>query len=305
VKLSGGISATPATHPTQALVFVGTHAGTVWALDTRQGLTRWTKAIPTRSDPRILSDLLYVAQTDALVLSSWGGRYCMLEAATGVEQRSWDAGLTPYAAAAADREGNVYCLRAVLNQGVELVRVSREGQATVLHRSPEDKRGLKRALVAAAPVLDEARGRLYFLINQDQGCHLLAWSLASQALVWSHPLPHMVQATPAMSSDGSLLVADLAGEARAIGSDGKARYGYDSGGEYLLAGAVCGADGTCYLGDPLGGLHRIDPRGTGKVLFEARRSLQARPAFGADGRLYVPSTDRTVYVLSPRHSGGR
>jgi outer membrane protein assembly factor BamB len=304
VKLSGGVSATPAVHPAKPQMFVGTHAGWVYALDTATGATLWRKEVPTKSDPRILSDLLYLPQADAVVLSSWGGRFHALDAGSGAERFSWDAGISPYAAAAADQEGNLYCLRAVWNQGVELVRVTSKGEETLRHPAPEEKRGARRTLVSAAPVLDERSGVAYFVINRDQGSRLHAWSLKSSSLLWTHPLPNAVQGTPALRHDGVILLADLGGSLHAIGPDGTPRFRYASGCEYLLAGGVCEAGGTCFIGDPVGVLHAINGQGAGHTVFEAKRSIQARPSFATDGSLYLPATDRTVYVF-PARPGAR
>jgi len=304
VRLSGGVSATPVVHPTKPHLFVGTHAGWVYALDTATGATLWRTEVPTQSDPRILSDLLYLPQADVVVLSSWGGRFHALDASSGAERFSWDAGISPYAAAAADREANLYCLRAVSNQGVELVRVTSNGEETLLHRAPEAKRGARRTLVSAAPVLDEPRGVRYFVINRDQGSLLHAGSLKAGSLLWSHPLPNAVQGTPALRHDGVILLADLGGSLHAIGPDGTSRFRYVSGCEYLLAGGVCEAGGTCFVGDPLGALHAINGQGDGNTVFEAKRSIQARPSFGPDGSLHVPATDQTVYVFPARPGTG-
>jgi hypothetical protein len=298
VKLTGGVSATPVVHPAKAQVFLGTHAGSVLALDTTQGTILWTTAIPTQSDPRILSDLLYLRQTDTIVLSSWGGRFHALEAVSGAARFSWEAGLSPGAAAAADHAGMMYCLRAVANRGVELIRVAPTGEESLLYRAPEDRRGARRALVASAPVLDEDRGALYFVINRDLGSLLHAWSLKLNRLLWSQPLTHAVQATPALRKDGAILLADLAGFVNAIGPDGAFLFRYHSGCEFLLAGGVTEAGGDCYIGDPCGVLHTITSQGRGKPIFEAKRSIEARPSFDSSGNLYLPSTDRTVYVFT-------
>lgn len=297
VKLSGGVSATPAVHPAKPHLFVGTHAGSVYALDTATGAVLWRKEVPTKNDPRILSDLLYLPQADAVVLSSWGGRFHALDAGSGAERFSWDAGISPYAAAASDKEGNLYSLRAVWNQGVELVRVTSRGEEAVLYRAAEEKRGTRRTLVAAAPTLNEDRGVAYFIVNRDQGGVLHAWSLKSSSLLWHHPLPNAVQGTPALRHDGVILLADLGGSLHAIGPDGTPRFRYSSGCDYLLAGGVCEAGGTCFMGDPVGVLHAINGQGAGKKIFEARRSIQGRLSFGLDGSLYVPATDRTVSVF--------
>jgi outer membrane protein assembly factor BamB len=294
----GAVSATPVLHATENRIFIGTHAGWACALDSATGASLWQKPLPTKADPRILSDLLYVPEADAVVLSSWGGRFHALEASTGNERFSWDAGLAPYAAASTGSGGFIYSLRAVANRGVEFVRVSSGGEERVLHDVPEEKRGARRTLVAAAPVVDVERGRIYFVSNRDQGSWLHAWSEQEDRLLWQQPLPKAVQATPAVRADGVILLADLAGFVQALGPDGTNRFQHSCNCDYLLAGMVSDADGTSFLGDPLGFVHVLDRLGAGKAVFEAKRSIQARPSFDRRGSLYVPSTDRHVYVFA-------
>lgn len=299
VKLTGGISATPVVHPKEPRLFVGSHAGWVCALDTATGATRWRRELPTKSDPRILSDLLLLVEADVVVLSGWGGSFHALEAATGEERFSWDAGISPTAAAAADGRGNLFCLRAVAGKGIEFVRVTAKGEAAVLHHQPEDARGARRALVAAAPVVDEARGRVYFITNENKAALLHAWSLQSERRLWSRRLAHAVQATPTVLHNGGVVVADLAGFVQGLDAEGEVVWRYASGSEYLLAGGVAEAEGAFFIGDPLGMLHVIDVRGVGKPVFEGSRAIQARPAFDTEGRLYLPSTSHEVFVFSP------
>ncbi len=295
-RLANGVSATPVVHPTRPHLFVGTHGGSVVAFDTARGTALWKAELPTRADPRILSDLLYFAAADAVVVSSWGGRFHLLDAETGASQATWDAGISPSSAAAVAGD-YLYCLRAVEKRGVELVQVDRKGAETVLHRSEPDPRGPRRTLVMAAPVVDTERSTVYFVVNRDKSCELRSWSLRSPELAWSRPLPHAVQATPTLRRDGLILVADLAGNVHGIEPDGAPRFRYSTGSDSLLAGGVTEAGGTCFIGDPLGVVHAIDESGAGKKLFEAPRALQARPSFDAEGNLYIPGTGRVVYVF--------
>lgn len=295
-RLVEGLSATPAVHPSRPQLFVGTHGGSVVAFDTARGTALWKAELPTRADPRILSDLLYFAAADAVVVSSWGGRFHMLDAETGASRATWDAGISPSSAAAVAGE-YLYCLRAVEKRGVELVQVDPKGVETVLHRAEPDSRGPRRTLVAASPVVDTERSTIYSVVNREKSCELKSWSLRSPELAWSRPLPHAVQATPTLRRDGLILVADLAGNVHGIDSDGAPRFRYSTGSDYLLAGGVTEAGGTCFIGDPLGVVHAINESGAGKRLFEAPRALQARPSFDAEGNLYVPGVGRVVYVF--------
>ena len=297
VQLTGGISATPAVDTAASRLFVGTHAGHAYALDTGTGGIVWHQEIPTESDPRILSDLLHLRRAGLVVLSSWGGRFRALDAASGVERFSWDAGISPAAAVSADRDETLYCLRAVSERGTELVEVSTSGTERVLHRVAEGQRGARRMLTAAAPVVDPGRGMVYAVVNPDHGGLLVAWSVRTQAVTWTCALPNAVQATPALDHSGRLFLPDLAGAVQRVSPEGELQAGFRLGCEYLLAGGVGDGEGRFYVGDPWGRVHVIEDGAEPRVLFEAGRAIQGRPSFGPDRSLHVPGTDRRVYVF--------
>ena len=298
VELPGGISATPAVHPTKPRLFVGTHTGFVCALHTEKGARTWSTQLPTKADPRILSDFLCLPESDVVVLNSWGGRFQALDAGSGKERFGWEAGISPYSAASAASDESIYSMRVTDKRGVEFVRVTSDGAETVLNQTPAGKRGPRRTMVAAAPVLDEERGVVYFIVNRDHGSVLRAWSLRTSAVLWSLALPNAVRATPAVRSDGVILAPDLAGFVQAAGSEGALRFRCASGSDYLLAGAASEAGGTSFLGDPIGVVHSIDERGSAREIFEAPRAIQARLSFDPEGNMYVPSTDHRVYVFA-------
>ena len=296
-QLDGAVSATPAVDLAAGRVFVGTQTGWVYALRTGDGGVLWRRRIPTKSDARIVSDLLWLTTQQRIVLSSWGGRFVSLEAATGEIAHSWEAGISPQAGASADASGNCYCLRAVRAEGIEFVRVAPDGEEHVLHRQPEGRRGASRMVVAAAPVLDESRAVAYFVVNGGHDGALHAWSLQETRPLWHRSFPRMVVSTPALRADGALMLAGMDGAVHAVTAEGASLFRHETGAEYLLAGPVCDDRGTAFVGDPLGRLHEIDLEGTGRLVFETARSLQARPSFDRPGQLHLPGTDRTVYVF--------
>jgi len=296
-RLDGAVSATPAVDVSAGRVFVGTQMGWVYALATGDGRVLWRQRVPTKTDARIVSDLLWLETQQRVVLSSWGGRFNALDAATGEIAHTWDAGISPQAGASTDTSGNCFCLRAVRGEGVAFVRVAPEGGETVLHRQPEGERGASRMVVAAAPVLDEPRGIAYFIVNRGRDSALHAWSLRDARLLWQRDLPRMIVATPALRPDGAIVTAGMDGAVHVLAPEGSPLFRYDTGAEYLLAGPVCDGEGNMFVGDPLGRLHVIDSGGSGRATFETARSLQARPAFDPHGDLFLPGTDRTVHVF--------
>ncbi len=295
VQLKGGISAAPAVHPKEDRLYVGTFAGWVYALDSSSGRELWRKEIPTASDARILSDLLLLPAQNVVILNSWGGRFYALDAASGAERFSWDAGITPYAGAAADSREIVYCLRTAKGAGLQWLRVEAGGKETVLGEDPEKKREARRMMVCAAPVVDAERGVVYFVANRDRGSAIHAWSVKQATLLWTRTFPRGICATPALRKDGILIVADLEGNVSALGADGAPVYRYVSGCEYLLASPVCDAADNVFVGDPTGVIHQIDRAGLGQPLHELPRAVQARAAFDPHGNLCVPCTDRAIY----------
>lgn len=304
ILLGGGISATPVVDPTDLVLFVATHTGELVALDATTGATRWRRLMPTRKDPRILSDLLQLPRSNRIVLSSWSGRFFALDAATGEPRFDWDAGISPRSAASADQDGNLYIVRALAGRGTELVRVRVSGEETVLHREPEDSRGAARALVAAAPSLDEERGTLFLVVNRERMGQLIAWSLERESVVWKRELNAAVQGTPTILAEGTVIVGDLAGQLRGFAPDGTRRFDCALFCDYLLAGGVSPGGDRFAIGDPLGTVHELDAQGSRRAIFEAPRSIQARPSFDPYGHLYVPCTDRWVYRIDAGVSTG-
>ncbi|MGC8887037.1 MAG: PQQ-binding-like beta-propeller repeat protein [Verrucomicrobiia bacterium] len=296
-KLNGSLVASPIICGKQGYLFAATVAGSVYAIDPKSGQTLYKKNIPTESDPRILSDLLYVEKLNVVVLNSWGGKFYALSADTLEEKLYWDAGITPYAGASADSDGNIYLSRALQGRGIEFVKISSESKETVLSHEPEGRRGARRTIVSAAPVIDDSKKQVYFLANRDVGSHLCAFSTETGALLWRLGLPNQVQATPTLRPDGVLIVSDLRGLVLGIRTDGSLLFQYNTNSEYLIGGGVCEQGGTFFTGDPLGYVHQISERGSGKVFFESQRAILARPSFSPEGNLYIPSTDKNVYVF--------
>jgi outer membrane protein assembly factor BamB len=301
-KLDAGISAAPVVDADGKMLFAGTYTGWVYGLDASDGAVVWRTGIPTKSDARILSDLLLPARRGALVLSSWGGRFVALDPRTGKELHSWDAGISPGSAAAADADGNVYCLRAVAKTGVQLVRISGAGQESVLYQQPETDGPANRSLVAAAPVLDPNRRVLYCIFNAGRGGALAAWSVDGGRVLWKRTFQAALGTTPAVTPNGgAVIVTDMSGFVHSLApDDGAISWRYATGGDYILAAPVCERGGTAFVADSVGVLHEIKPTGVGTPLFELPRSAQARPSFSPEAHLHIPCTDHQVYIFAVR-----
>ena len=158
---------------------------------------------------------------------------------------------------------------------------------------PPGKESPRRLTGFASPVLSEET--VYCVINGMHDSKLFAVDRDTQKQIWSYELPCTVSTTPTLTLDRCLIVAGMDGRVYSVGSDGEPRFTYSTDCEYLLASPVCDGEGRVVIGDPLGRIHMIEPDGKGRIVTELPRSVEGRPAFSPDGRLFVPCTDGCVY----------
>ncbi|MFM1942058.1 MAG: hypothetical protein RI897_1040 [Verrucomicrobiota bacterium] len=291
-RLSAGTVTTPALASDDSRLYVGTLQGHACALDASSGDLLWETEIQTTSDPRILSAILPL--DDSILVSSWGGRWTRLSSGDGSVMASWDAGIYPQSAAAASADGNIYILRAVWEKGIELVRLSQDGSEHVLHVEEAGSRGPRRMMTAASPVVDASNDLLFAVLNHDTDSVLAVQDLKGGSAIRTSSLPACVQATPTLGPNGSLRIADLAGNLHALGPEGQIEWTYRTGSEYLLASPVVDANGTAWLGDPLGQIHEIDANGWGYIHHTTARSIEAQPSVSPTGELVIATSDGNI-----------
>jgi len=300
-RLDASVFATPAVG--DSVLYTATTSGRIYALNAANGDEIWNVQIPSPDDPRILSDLLLLPQFSLVIASSWGKRFVALDVQKHNERFSWDAGTNPYSAASADADGAIYSLRAEWSNsgpnGTRLVRVDPQpGKETSLFFDEIKDKSTTIHSVAAAPVIDDERKTVWFITHSGRDSTLWSLSLETGKEQIRLAFPCQITAPPAILPDGGTAVADMQGVVHNIAPNGERRFRYNTGGDYLLSGPVCDADGNIFGGDVIGCLHAISPQGVGAIVFEAERGIEARPAFDPAGRLIVPATDGAIYSFS-------
>jgi len=166
-QLTGSISASAAVDADGGRVFIGTHAGWVYALQSADGAVLWRRSLPSKNDARILSDLLYLPAQRAVVLSI-GRAVPRVGCGLRETRNTWDAGVWPQSPPARmPREISTVCAPQTARAWCS--SVSRQRTAKKPPASPpESRRGAQRMVVAAAPILDESRGVANFILNGDR-----------------------------------------------------------------------------------------------------------------------------------------
>lgn len=300
--LTSGIQATPVIQDDDSHAFVACFNGIVYALDLKNGESVWQIEIPSQFDARILSDLLYLPQNDLLLLSSWGYQYSAIDTKKVSVKYTWEAGSNLYAGATATHDETVYLLRAKWareksHQAVELLQIDpKTGKAAIIDTVPPEKKSVNFMKIASTPILSADESILYFAVNIDDYCHLMAYARKEQKILWQKTIKRHLLTTPALCPNGSLAITDMNGAVQFIEpSKGETIHTYNSDTYYILSSPICDNEGIVFFGDIEGKIHAVQPDGKGTVVYETGRCIQGRPAFDPDGRLVVPSMDRTVY----------
>ncbi len=302
--LDAGIFSTPTLDLDQNRLFVGTVKGTIYALDGNRGEPIWETSLPSRDDPRILSDLLFLPKHNLLVTSSWGGRYVALDAKTGKESFSWPASWKPYVSASADIHDTFYCVRAQgapedSNQSgeIQLLKINPNDQKETVLASQSAKRRYPYSPMCP-PVVDEENGMVCFTAPVETHTELIGISLSDGSEHQRFKIEGHLTATPAITPGGNIIIADMRGVVHCRSREGKLVYRYHTGADYVLSAPVCDHEGAVYVGDTNGVLHAIASDGVGKTVFEVRRGIEARPAFDPMNRLVVATTDGEVHLFT-------
>jgi outer membrane protein assembly factor BamB len=128
---------------------------------------------------------------------------------------------------------------------------------------------------------------------------LPAWSRAEDGTQkWAFPTGGMVQSSPALADDGTILVGSDSGKVYAIKPDGTELGTFTIGSFVEFSSPVMAPDGTVYIGSWDGNLYAINPNGTQKWAFPTGDYVKTTPAIGDDGTIYAGSYDANVYAIN-------
>ncbi|MCJ8011592.1 PQQ-binding-like beta-propeller repeat protein [Paenibacillus sp. KQZ6P-2] len=81
-------------------------------------------------------------------------------------------------------------------------------------------------------------------------------------------------------------------------SNGVERWAFETGGGISLSSPAVGADGTVYVGSTDGKLYAVDKKGKKKWEFTTKDKVYSSPIIGADGTVYVGSSVN-LYAITP------
>ncbi len=89
----------------------------------------------------------------------------------------------------------------------------------------------------------------------------------------------------------------------AVNPDGAQKWAFNFGGLDLYVLPAVGADGTVYVGSTDHNIYAINPDGTRKWNFPTGDEVHSSPAIGPDGTVYVGSNDHYLYAISGSSGG--
>lgn len=299
-----GFHASPVLNQDGSVLFTASVEGNVLAINTEDGSKLWKESIVENNDPRILGDLLYLPDKDVVITSSWQEQFFALQTKDGKVKQSWNAGMTPTTAAAANSIEDIFFVRADYNwekdppSGIRLMMIASDSnnEESIYFKKGTQLSG-KEMWVTSAPVIDEERDRVYFITTVLDECKLHCVSIAKKELLWEKSYSRQIQAEPCMQPNGTVAVGDMFGNVTGYDLEGNTVIEYKTGAAFIHAAPISDSESNVFVGDNEGGVHRIEPNGKGKKLFEAERSIEGRPSISPQGKLFIPCMDGSVYVL--------
>ena len=131
--------------------------------------------------------------------------------------------------------------------------------------------------------------------------HSGAANIASLGVAaWSFPTSDTVEFTSAaVGPDGTIYVANLAGDLYALRNAGNLRWKLSGLSAIRYSTPAVAPDGTIYVGGTDGSLYAVNPTGTLRWTYHAGGAVRTSPNIGADGTVYFGADDGKLYAVTP------
>jgi len=121
------------------------------------------------------------------------------------------------------------------------------------------------------------------------------------ALIWTFKADGDLRSSPAVSSDGKILIGSSLGNGGeglyALNAQGKVEWTFPAPHGMDSSSPVISADGTVLIGALDGHLYAVNPNGQEKWRFQTGSYVNSNAAIGSNGSVYFTSDDRNLYVL--------
>jgi outer membrane protein assembly factor BamB len=281
-------------------LYVGGLTGDVFCI-TAQGQLVWKNAAGGLTDRRIVAPLAVDSQGRSFAVA-WDDQVYGFDR-NGNLLWTGRAGGQPSAPLILDSRGFLY-LSALSPQDPSRLLLQRmvPGWLQVLWRSSHPL-WIDRNRVTAAPVLDEARGRLYAAASRDSDGVVVEVESRTGRIVREHWFPKGLLAAPALGPGGILLVPCLDGALYALDPPhGSVEWVFRTQAPYLAASPQVTTGGEILLADTDGNVYAIDLEGNQRWVFPGEGAVWSRPVPAPDGTVLVASAAGRVQSLGQGES---
>jgi outer membrane protein assembly factor BamB len=280
---AGGIVSSPAVGP-DGTVYFGLEIGSDTSLITRGRLYAISPAGEAKwvfnTDDWIDATPL-ISADGRIYFGDWDGTFYCLDAATGADIWSMDAGAFIVGSAAQGPDGTLYV---------------GTGESLLLAIDPVDG-GIKWVFPAedwifAAPVVGPD-GRIY-VGSWDDRLYAIE---PDGRLAWSALTGGDITGGAALMADGTVVVGSRDRFVYAINPDGTLRWAYETGDGVESAPSI-GPDGSVAIGSTDGFVYRLSPNGELIWRADLTEAVYSTPSWRADGSVVVGASDFKVHALS-------
>ncbi len=125
-------------------------------------------------------------------------------------------------------------------------------------------------------------------------------SPSGDAVAWSHVTSDSIwYSSPVVGPDGTIYVANLAGDLMALRDAGNVRWTLSGLGSFRYSTPAVASDGTIYIGSSDGRLYAVNPGGTIRWTFTAGSPIKTSPNIATDGTIYFGADNGKLYAVRP------
>ncbi|HUT04418.1 MAG TPA: PQQ-binding-like beta-propeller repeat protein [bacterium] len=321
-QTDGEVACSPAIGP-DSIVYLGTYAGTFYAIDS-DGTLHWTYDAPGGgfyySDPAVAQDgtlyvggerdhKFYAINSDSTLKWSYttGDRVCSAPSigADGtvyvgsVDNRLYafnpDGTVKWSFTAACDVDASP----ALAADGTIYISSYYSGGLYAINPDGTQKWKISESNMGWATVTIDEEGILY--VPTGYNGHVWSVDPADGSIIWDYNVGVRVHTSLALGEDGVVYVGDYNGKVSALWPDGSLKWSYDTG-ESHASSPIIDDDGVVFFctrnGDD-GTAWAIEPDGTllWSLEIAGRVGWMLGPSLGEDGTLYCVNPDGVLYAI--------
>lgn len=257
----------------------------------------------------IFDDSPSLGADGTIYIGDFDGRISAIDPENGsLKWSSTVGGSTNHSTPAIGSNGTIYIGSSIAGFFGRFCAINPDGSIKWKYQTGDDNDSFPDGNFKSSPFLG-ADGTIYVGNSNN---NVFAFNSEDGSLKWTYKTVGSIYSSPAVGIDGTIYIGSSDKKIYALNPDGSLRWHYQTG-NIVKSSPAIGADGTVYIGSNDGKVYAINPDGTLKWSYDTDKdrsfycpsgdwfhsAVESSPAIGADGTIYIGSSNGIFYALNP------